>query len=69
MGRSPESARARDAARARRHRDPGNHTLGCTHRDLSIHIERACQLHGVKMTRHGLLHKRLTSAYPKLGRF
>ena len=32
------------------------------HRDLSIHIERACQLHDVKMTRHGLLHKGLTSA-------
>ena len=32
------------------------------HRDRSIHIERACQLHDVKMTRHGLLHKSLTSA-------
>ena len=29
----------------------------------SIHIERVCQLHDVKMTRHGLLHKGLTSAY------
>ena len=25
-------------------------------------MERACELHGVKMTRHGLLHKGLTSA-------
>ena len=32
------------------------------HRDPSIHIERACQLHDVKMSRHGLLHKGLTSA-------
>ena len=27
------------------------------HRDLNIHIETACQLHGEKMTRHGLLHE------------
>ena len=26
------------------------------------HIERACELHGTKMTRHGLLHQGLTSA-------
>ena len=32
------------------------------HRDCSSHIERACELHGVKMTRHDLLHKGLTSA-------
>ena len=39
--------------------------LGCgffligahNHRDLSIHIERACQLHGAIMTQHGLLHE------------
>ena len=36
--------------------------LGGNHRDRIIHIESACQLHGVKMTRHGLLHKGLTSA-------
>ena len=36
--------------------------LSGNHRDCSIHIESACQLHGAKMTRHGLLHKRLTSA-------
>ena len=28
-----------------------------SHRDLGIHIERACSLHGAKMTRHKLLHK------------
>ena len=27
------------------------------HGDRSIHIERACELHGAKMTRQGLLHK------------
>ena len=32
------------------------------HRDRTIHIERACQLHYMKMTRHGLLHKGFTSA-------
>ena len=32
------------------------------HRDHSIHIERTCQLHDMKMTRHGLLHRGLTSA-------
>ena len=32
------------------------------HRDSSIHIERACQLHDVKMSRHGLLHTGPTSA-------
>ena len=30
-----------------------------THRDCSIHIERACSLHGAILTRHGLLHKEL----------
>ena len=30
---------------------------GSDHRDHSIHIERACQLHGAIMTQHGLLHK------------
>ena len=38
------------------------HILSRAHRDRSIHIERGCQLHDVKMTRHGLLHKGLTSA-------
>ena len=33
-----------------------------THRDCSINIERACQLHDVKLTLHGLLSKGLTSA-------
>ena len=32
------------------------------HIDCSIHIERACELHGAKMTQHGLLHKGLASA-------
>ena len=36
--------------------------VGVSHRDRSIHIEMACQLHDVKMTRHGLLHEGLTSA-------
>ena len=27
------------------------------HRDSSIHVERACQLHDLKMNRRGLLHK------------
>ena len=35
--------------------------LNLNHRDRSIHIESACQLHGAKMTQHGLLHKGLTS--------
>ena len=32
-------------------------TLSYNHRDRGKHIERACQLHGAKTTRHGLLHK------------
>ena len=32
------------------------------HRDHSMHIEMAYQLHDVKMTRHGLLYEGLTSA-------
>ena len=36
--------------------------LRLSHRDCNIHIERVCQLHDVKITRHGLLHKGLTSA-------
>ena len=32
------------------------------HRDRSSHIERACELHGAKMTGPHLLHKGLTSA-------
>ena len=31
-------------------------------RDRIIHKESACQLHGAKMTQHGLVHKGLTSA-------
>ena len=30
--------------------------------DISLHIESACQLHGAKMTRHGLVHKVFASA-------
>ena len=35
----------------------GENPLGFFHRDRSIHIERACQLHCAIMTQHGLLHK------------
>ena len=39
---------------------PDSPPHGVGHRENSsgrIHMERACQLHGMKMTRHGLLHK------------
>ena len=35
---------------------------GNSHGDLSIHIERACQLHCAIMTRHGLLQTGRASA-------
>ena len=36
---------------------PLENFYGAGHRDQSKHIERACQLHGAKLTRHGLVHK------------